>query len=229
MVVHTCVSAASAAYDVPPAAVERVLSAHESAGLGAMHIPRAWLPILARVGFAPAKVARDRCSNIAAGTWILAFETWRMRTEAPAGRGSRPPAAASAAIRGRPGGVTAACIAGAAQYYHLSPALFGAVLRTEGGKVGRVHRNKNGSYDIGPAQINSTWLPTLARAGITRRMVLDDGCLNVSIGAWILAQAMRGADPGNPRQWWQHVGDYNSHTPRFNARYARSVWSHLAR
>lgn len=231
MIAMSCVATASVNYAVTPAAIEAVISKPASAGgIGPMHIPAAWLNILARVGFAPAKVIHDECTNIEAGAWVMAFDQMQSGLKAAAPETSPPPVLpADAKASAWHSDVTAACIEGAARFYHLPVALFSAVLRTEGGTVGQIHRNANGSYDMGPAQINSTWLPTLARAGISRSMVLNNGCLNVSLGAWILGQAMAGADPHDPAQYWQHVGDYNSHTPKLNEKYAYKVWNNLKR
>lgn len=227
----SCVATAAAAYGVARPAIEAVLKqSADAGGIGPMHIPEAWLPVLSRIGFSPAKIHRDRCTNIEAGTWIEAFEQWRRRMKAPAPTGAhRPVLPAKISALAQHAAVKPVCITDAARFYHLPVALFAAVLRTEGGEVGRVHRNANGTVDLGPAQINSTWLPTLAKAGITRRMVLNDGCLNVAVGAWILAQSMQGADPHKPAQWWRHVGDYNSHTPTVNKKYAAMVWHNLKR
>lgn len=221
---HACIAHASAAYHVPVAAVRKVLSERGN-GVGPMAIPAQWLPVLARAGFSIPKVRHDRCMNIAAGAWILAFER-RLhghKTPAPATGRAQSPTDKNGA--GKP--PTKSCIEAAAHHYHVSLTLFRGVLRTEDGHVGQIHHNRNGSIDIGPAQINSIWLPTLRKHGITKHMLLTDGCLNVRVGAWILARAMQGADPRKPAQFWQHVGDYNSHTPRYNKRYAAMVWRHL--
>lgn len=229
MVYPSCLAHAANSYSIAAPAIEAVLSKPATAGgVGPMHIPATWLPVLSRIGFSRQAVIANRCTNIAAGAWIMAFEAWRGAMKSPPGNHSAPPALPPAvqAISAH-AAVSTACITGAAHFYHLPVRLFAAVLRTEGGHVGQIHRNANGSYDMGPAQINSTWLPTLAKAGISRAMVLQNGCLNVSIGAWILAQAMVGADPHDPRQFWRHVGDYNSHTPRWNEKYAANVWNNL--
>lgn len=62
-----------------------------------------------------------------------------------------------------------ACIERAAAHYQAHPDLVRAVLRTEGGKVGQIRRNKNGTFDMGPMQVNSVHLPELARFGITQK------------------------------------------------------------
>ena len=86
--------------------------------------------------------------------------------------------------------------------------------------------NTNGSYDMGPMQINSSWLPELQRRGISEHAVTYDYCTNILVGAWILARELQGA--GAPRintaEYWQAVGRYNSHTPYFNSRYAVRIW-----
>lgn len=218
LAVSSCLALASAAYQVKPDVIEAVLSAPaHTGGIGPMHIPQAWLPILARVGFSPAKVERDRCTNIEAGTWILAYEQLNIRHSY-----SAPPVPKTVNSL-----FNKACVKEAAQANHIPVSLFFAVLRTEGGQVGQIHMNRNGSYDMGPAQINSIWLPVLAKSGITREMVLNNACLNISIGAWILGQSMDGVSPRNPEVFWQHVGDYNSHTPELNHEYDMKVWNNL--
>ncbi|WP_234395069.1 lytic transglycosylase domain-containing protein [Acetobacter papayae] len=67
----------------------------------------------------------------------------------------------------------------------------------------------------------------LARLGITREQVINDGCLNLQIGAWILARALDGQSPSNPGEFWRRVGNYNSATPIPNVTYQAKVWSHL--
>ncbi len=229
--IAACITQASNAYAVPVPAIEQVISGAHARGIGPMGIPAAWLPILERIGFTASQVQSDPCKNIAAGTWIMAYEIL-------SGHGSGEPAApsspappplpgSSSADSRQAGGVTAACVAHAARAYSLPVMLLQGILATEGGHVGEIHKNANGSYDMGPAQVNSTWLPTLAAQGITRAQILNDGCLNVRIGAWILGQAMKGADPSQPGQFWQHVGAYNSETPRYNQRYAALVWNHV--
>jgi hypothetical protein len=219
-----CISLAAEAYTVPVSAIETVIDRPGIGGIGPMGIPPAWLPILARIGFSAGQVRSDACANVAAGAWIIAYEKLESGGTAPASPSSVPfsiPAEIA-------GDVSAACIQKAADTYSVPVTLLRGILATEGGHVGQVHWNNNGTYDIGPAQINSTWLPKLASQGITRNRLLNDGCLNISVGAWILAQDMQGADPNRPAQFWQHVGTYNSATPYYNQRYAALVWQHIS-
>jgi hypothetical protein len=59
------------------------------------------------------------------------------------------------------------CIEEAAVIFHVPEKLIISVLLTERGKMGEISKNRNGSYDIGLMQINSSWLPDLKRYDIT--------------------------------------------------------------
>ncbi len=119
-----------------------------------------------------------------------------------------------------------ACLGVAAQHYNIHKEILDAVLAVEGGSPGMKKRNKNGSYDMGPMQINSIWLPELRRRGISEYDVTYDACTNILVGAWILANELQraGTPPINTAEYWQAVGSYNSRTPYFNSVYAVRVW-----
>ena len=64
----------------------------------------------------------------------------------------------------------------------------GCIYEVEGGQIGQVVGNTNGSYDIGPMQINTLWVPELARHwGVSEkqafRMLRDDPCINTGVFA----------------------------------------------
>jgi soluble lytic murein transglycosylase-like protein len=225
MIASACLQQAAAAYAVPVPAIESVItSAQGAGGIGPMGIPAAWLPVLSRIGFSSDQVQSDPCINIAAGAWIMAYEKLATKGGQPA---QSAPAGPPLPAGPNAGGVSDACVVTAAKKFGLQVVLLRGILATEGGHVGQIHSNNNGTFDMGPAQVNSTWLPKLETMGITKSALINDGCLNVSVGAWILAQAMQGADPQQPAQFWQHVGAYNSQTPYYNQKYAATVWSHV--
>lgn len=125
------------------------------------------------------------------------------------------------------------CIRAAARYYHrpTDPVsyqglvdLVTAIRLAEGGAIGRVSRNKNGSFDIGPMQINSTHLPLLSRFGISYDALLNNNCQNIFVGTWILHNELRSTPA-----LWSAIGNYNSRTPSYNAQYQRRVWQKLQR
>ncbi|VWC96821.1 lytic transglycosylase [Burkholderia lata] len=111
------------------------------------------------------------------------------------------------------------CLDDAAAFQHVSVSLMRGIAQVESGmNPSAVNTNTNGTVDIGLMQINSTWLPTLAREGITRESLFD-ACTNAYVGAWILSQNIRqlGAN-------WNAIGAYNSASPDKRLAYARKVY-----
>jgi soluble lytic murein transglycosylase-like protein len=98
----------------------------------------------------------------------------------------------------------AACWEEASAAQDIPVAVLKAVAETESSfNAAAMHRNADGTIDIGMMQINSSWLPALAQHGI-QRAHLWDGCTNIKVGAWILAQN------ANRLGWnWDAVGAYN--------------------
>lgn len=85
-----------------------------------------------------------------------------------------------------------ACAKRAAHDFGLPFAAVHLILDLEGGRAGQAVANTNGTHDLGPMQINTWWLPQLkAKFGLTRSDVRDKPCINVYVGAWILAQTTR--------------------------------------
>ena len=123
-----------------------------------------------------------------------------------------------------PAATVADCLTAAAQTYRESPAVLMILLTVEGGSLGRISRNGNGSVDIGPMQVNSVWLPRLAghwraTVGSTYRALRDNFCANVEAGAWILRLGLDEARG----DLWQGVAFYHSHDPARKADYLRKV------
>jgi soluble lytic murein transglycosylase-like protein len=114
--------------------------------------------------------------------------------------------------------VPIACINQAAVMYHVPAKLIISVLQTEGGKMGKIEKNKNGTYDIGAMQINSSWLPELKSEGISQDDIQYNACTNVSVGTWILAKKIAAEN-----NLLVGVGDYNSHTSQYNKTYYHKV------
>lgn len=116
------------------------------------------------------------------------------------------------------GAHASACFEEAATRYRVPVSLLVAISTVEsGGNPKAINVNKNGSYDIGHMQINSSWLGKLAKYGITERSLYEP-CINTNIGAWILAHNI--ASHGLT---WEAVGAYNAVTPSKREAYARKV------
>lgn len=121
---------------------------------------------------------------------------------------------------------SAFCYEQAGQRYGVNPWLLKAIAQVES-RENPLAVNINPNFrqrneDIGLMQINTVWMSQLARYGITRDALLRDACLNVMVGAWILAQQQ--AKFGNT---WYAVGAYHSQTPALNQRYAHRVFTAL--
>jgi soluble lytic murein transglycosylase-like protein len=112
--------------------------------------------------------------------------------------------------------VTATCVLESAKLQGIPPHIILGLLKTEGGRIGMEHVNRDGSVDLGPMQINArAWLDRLARMhfngdrGAAYAALRDHGCYNVLIGGWIFRQYLDEAG-GN---YATAVGYYNSHNP----------------
>lgn len=94
----------------------------------------------------------------------------------------------------------ASCLLLASQTYQVPPAAMIGIMHVEGGRVGQEVLNSNGSYDLGPMQVNTIWVPQLAKmwkvdGATARSWVRDNGCVNVYVAAWICARkSMKGPD-----------------------------------
>ena len=117
----------------------------------------------------------------------------------------------------------AACLIIAAQTQAVPAAVLIGIMHVEGGHVGQEVLNTNGSYDLGPMQVNTTWVPELSRRwkvdqNTAYHWIRDDGCVNVTVAAWILHRNI------------EHTGylvggisNYHSATPGIGTNYARKV------
>lgn len=119
--------------------------------------------------------------------------------------------------------ILAACLMLAAQTYEVPPAVLVGIYKVEGGSVGQEVRNTNGSYDMGPMQINTIWLPDLAdrwdvSTDTARRWVRDDACTNVGVAAWILGNHLK--ETGSLSKAIAH---YHSRTPFHGKTYKSKV------
>lgn len=111
----------------------------------------------------------------------------------------------------------------AAQNYAIPPQVLIGILHVEGGKVGQQVRNSNGTYDLGPMQINTLWTAELAKEwGVSRsyakHVIRDDACTNVNVAAWIFRRNLNEAKSLAKAIEW-----YNSRTPHIGRAYRKKV------
>jgi Transglycosylase SLT domain len=121
--------------------------------------------------------------------------------------------------------IIAACLMMASQSYSIPPAVLVGIYKAEGGKVGQEVGNSNGSFDLGPMQINTIWMPELADEwGVSedkaRQLVRDDVCTNVNVAAWILRGHLN-----ETQSLSQALAHYHSRTPQYGTKYKKRVIS----
>lgn len=115
------------------------------------------------------------------------------------------------------------CFKAAGARFSLHPSLLKAIALTESSLNPQAQSkpNANGTVDIGLMQINSSWLPKIGQYGIKKEHLFDP-CLNIHVGAWILAHnvSSHGAT-------WRSVGYYNSRSLQHQINYVKSVKNNL--
>jgi len=99
----------------------------------------------------------------------------------------------------------------------------------EGGWIGAEVVNTNGSHDLGPLQVNSSWVPKLSKLtgrspGQVRGWLISDPCFNVQAARWIFLSGLHATG-----DYWKAVGVYHSPTASRQRRYTASVIGHLRR
>lgn len=124
-----------------------------------------------------------------------------------------------------------ACFNNAGARYQIEPLLLKAVAKGESSFrpwVTNTNRDKKGnpvSTDYGLMQINSTHVPKLVRMGVIQGAedLLKRPCLNIQIGAWILAKHFQVCGVT-----WNCLGSYNAgfRKDRHETReqYANRIW-----
>lgn len=114
------------------------------------------------------------------------------------------------------------CSVQAAAQYQLDPLILLAVASNENGRPGQWVRNKNGTHDVGAMQLNTAYLATLAKYGVTPQDAARPGCYSYFLAAWRIKRHIV-RDRGD---LWTRVANYHSYTPRFNSRYRQKLIRH---
>ncbi|MDH4602483.1 MULTISPECIES: lytic transglycosylase domain-containing protein [Pseudomonas syringae group] len=120
--------------------------------------------------------------------------------------------------------MTSECIQKAASSYSIHPDVLYAILMVEGGTVGKNSKpNTNGSYDIGPAQINSMHRARLAALNISEDELRNNGCTNITVAAWHLSTVLTTdvlQSVTDQESYLRAIARYHSATPIYNEIYA---------
>ena len=103
----------------------------------------------------------------------------------------------------------------AAIKYEIPDNILLAIAEKEGGKPGQWVNNRNGTYDVGSMQFNTSYLQDLSKYGITAEHVARVGCYAYDLAAWRVRLHIRN-DKGDI---WTKAANYHSRTPKYNAKY----------
>ncbi len=117
-----------------------------------------------------------------------------------------------------------ACMTLVASLYNLPPRVLPSIHVVEGGQIVTDHLNTDGSHDLGYMQVNTRWLPVLARytgqsPEVVRQNLLSRACYNIAAAGLILRLYLDETRGDLMRA----VGNYNSHTPPLNQAYQMKV------
>ena len=117
-----------------------------------------------------------------------------------------------------------ACMALVASIYKLPPRVLPSIHAVEGGQIGTIHTNTDGSQDLGVMQVNTRWIAPLSRytgqaPSFVRTSLLDRPCYNIAAAGMIFRTYLNETGGNLMRA----VGNYHSHTPPLNLAYQALV------
>lgn len=97
----------------------------------------------------------------------------------------------------------------------------------EAGWLGAEIRNTNGTHDLGPLQINSWWVPRIARLvgrpeHHVRHWLRYDACFNAEAARWIFLSGLHATG-----DYWKAIGVYHSPMLWRQQAYAAKVATHM--
>ena len=119
-----------------------------------------------------------------------------------------------------------ACMAATAAFYALPPRVLPSIHVVEGGVPGSVHRNANGTEDLGVMQINTLWVAPIARVTrmappAVRARLISDPCFNIAASGAVMRTYLHESHG----DLMAAVGFYHSHTPLLARDYGEMVTS----
>lgn len=159
----------------------------------------------------------------------MAAKPWLCIPLALAGIGLLLPSRALSATRQKPEIEIAACIRRAAAGRGWLERTLWGLRDQEAGWIGAQVKNRDGTHDLGPLQVNSWWIPRIAT--LTRRpeqavryWLINDPCFNIEVARWIFLLELSAR-----RDYWLAIGGYHSPLRFRQQRYSLSVEEHMRR
>ncbi|MEY2260559.1 lytic transglycosylase domain-containing protein [Rhodanobacter denitrificans] len=118
-----------------------------------------------------------------------------------------------------------ACVAKASAAFDIQPLPLYLILEVEGGEVGKNSKpNRNGTYDIGKAQINSSHLDKLAARGISEDVLRDNLCVNILVQGWLYKDGLQ-----RSKSQVKAIALYHSPNPALQRIYLERIEEAIAR
>lgn len=109
------------------------------------------------------------------------------------------------------------CWSTAGARYRVDPWLLYSIAKKESNlNPSAVNKNSDGSEDVCMMQINSQHFPKLRGFGITREKLLNDTCLCINVGAWLVSESFYRYGVS-----WNSVGIYNAGPKKSDRQQAR--------
>lgn len=117
------------------------------------------------------------------------------------------------------------CIAYASKNFGVNSIVIRAIVNVEGGKIGTISKNSNGSFDLGVMQINTIHLKDIKKKypNVGWRELTFKPCVNIFVGTSILKDRM-----SESSSYWNGVGSYHSKTPKYRNKYLIKVKAAVA-
>jgi hypothetical protein len=114
-----------------------------------------------------------------------------------------------------------ACMVMVSAAAHLPPRVLPVIAHIEGGRVGLVRPDANGTFDLGVMQVNTIWVNLIAQRAhlppsVAAAELISDPCFNIAAAALILRVYLRQTHGA----LLPAIGDYHSHTLPLNRAYA---------
>lgn len=109
------------------------------------------------------------------------------------------------------------CFNYAGRVFNVSPILLKSIAKVESSfRQKAVHRNPNGTVDVGIMQINSSWIREVGWLHWAR--LKRDACYNIYVGAWILSKCIK-----RYGYTWRAVSCYNA-GDKYSFSYVKHVY-----
>jgi len=119
--------------------------------------------------------------------------------------------------------ITPDCKSKISKQFHIPDIVLDAYLRTEGADPGHIRENTDGTWDVGPMQINSVnWETFYQKFNVVPTDIRYNGCINLMAGAYIIRFRLDEAGKENITGWdafFKVAANYHSKTSTVNLKY----------